>query len=64
VRDKATVLDIDNNGEVLHVEIQQANGETVVGIFELVGWTKAPKDVKARVELELWVPPKVTYPIQ
>jgi uncharacterized protein YuzE len=57
---KAIVLDADDNGKVLHIEIEQPNGETVIGMYELVGWTKAPKDVKAKTERELWVPPKAT----
>ena len=57
---KGKILDVEDNGKVLHVEIEQPNGETVIGIYELVGWTKAPKDVKAKTERELWVPPKAT----
>ena len=60
---KAIILDADDNGKVLHIEIEQPNGETVIGMYELVGWTKPPKDVKAKVELELWVPPKATHKI-
>ena len=57
---KSKILDVEDNGKVLHVEIEQPNGETVIGIYELVGWTKAPKDVKAKKERELWVPTKAT----
>lgn len=63
VGDRAKILDIDDNGEILHVEIRQEDGEMAVGIYELLGWTKAPQKVKAKAELELWVPPKVTQKI-
>ncbi len=56
----ATIRDIDNDGELLHVEIAMADGQIVVGVYELIGWTKPPKDVKQKTERALWVPPKAT----
>lgn len=56
----ATILDGDADGEVLHVEWTTDEGETVVGIYQLMGWTAAPRKVKARFEAALWVPPKET----
>ena len=52
------VLQIDEDANILHAEMKTEDGETVVG------WTTAPKSVKAKAELELWVPPKVSHPIQ
>ncbi|GEM_PF-1747189 len=60
---RGRIQSIDKGGDVIHVELVTENGETVEGIYELIGWTKPPKDVKARVELELWVPPKVEHEI-
>jgi hypothetical protein len=60
---KSKILGVEDNGNFLHIELEQPNGESVIGMYELVGWTKAPKDVKAKVELELWVPPKATHKI-
>jgi hypothetical protein len=59
----AHIRDIDRNGNIVHIELKTADGETVEGVYELIGWTKPPKDVKARVELEIWVPPKATHSI-
>ena len=58
------VLQIDEDATILHAEMKTKDGETVVGVYQLVGWTTAPKSVKAKAELELWVPPKVSHPIQ
>jgi hypothetical protein len=58
------VLQIDEDANILHAEMKTREGETVVGVYQLVGWTTAPKSVKAKAELELWVPPKVSHPIQ
>lgn len=57
------IRDIDRDGTIVHIELETAAGETIEGVYELIGWTKPPKDVKARVELELWVPPKATHTI-
>ncbi len=54
------IFDIENDSEVLHVEIERPDGQTVVGIYELIGWTKPPRDVKQRVEQDIWVPSKQT----
>ena len=54
----AKVLGIEDGGEIVHVEFVTATGETVAGIYELIGWTQAPKAVKLKVEQELWVPQK------
>jgi hypothetical protein len=59
----ARIRDIDRNGDILHIELKTAEGETVEGVYELIGWTKPPKDVKARMELEIWVPHKTAHPI-
>ena len=58
------VLQIDEDANILHAEMKTEDGETVVGVYQLMGWTTAPKAVKAKAELELWVPPKVSHPIQ
>tara|TARA_B110000444_G_scaffold60207_1_gene56036 strand:- start:649 stop:852 length:204 start_codon:yes stop_codon:yes gene_type:complete len=58
------ILQIDDEGNIVHVEMITNDGETVVGVYQLMGWTTAPKAVKAKAELELWVPPKVSHPIQ
>ena len=54
----ATIVDGDTSGDTLHVEWVTDAGETVVGIYELLGWTTAPRKLKSQVEAELWVPPK------
>jgi hypothetical protein len=53
------VMGIEDNGDIIHVEFETENGETVAGIYELIGWTEAPKAVKMAVEQELWVPKKL-----
>jgi hypothetical protein len=58
------ILQIDEEGDFVHLEMTTHGGETVVGVYQLMGWTTAPKAVKAKAELELWVPPKVSHPIQ
>ena len=54
----AKILDGDSDGEMLHVEWTTDTGETVIGIYQLMGWTAAPKKLKSQVEAELWVPKK------
>lgn len=52
------VMGIEDNGDFIHVEFETDRGETVAGIYELIGWTEAPKAVKLAVEQQLWVPQK------
>lgn len=52
----ASVLDIDDGCDILHVEMTTDEGETVVGVYQLIGWTTPPKAIKAEVERDLWVP--------
>jgi hypothetical protein len=52
----ASVLDIDDGGDILHVEMTTEEGETIVGVYQLIGWTTPPKTIKAEVERDLWVP--------
>jgi hypothetical protein len=52
---KGRILASEDDGAVLHIEMETANGETVEGVYELIGWTKPPKDVKTKTEQELWV---------
>lgn len=52
------ICSIDGNGDIIHVELETPDGENVEGIYELIGWTRPPKDVKARTEQHLWVPPR------
>ena len=52
------ICSIDGNGDIIHVELVTSDGETVEGIYELIGWTRPPKDVKARTEQQIWVPPR------
>jgi hypothetical protein len=51
-------MGIEDNGDIIHVEFETDRGETVAGIYELIGWTEAPKAVKLAVEQQLWVPQK------
>lgn len=60
---RGRIRSIDGHGDIIHVELVTPDGETVEGIYELIGWTRPPRDVKARAELELWVPPKVEHKI-
>ena len=60
----AKVQAIDGDGDIIHVEMTNDNGEQIVGVYQLIGWTKPSKKVKAQAELELYVPPKLSYPIQ
>jgi len=55
---RANIVDMDETGEEIHLEWTTDVGETVVGVYQLLGWTVAPKKVKTRTEAELWVPPK------
>lgn len=54
----ATIVDGNENGEEIHLEWTTDSGETVVGVYQLLGWTVAPKKIKAQTEAELWVPRK------
>ena len=58
------VQEIDEDGEIIHVEMRNGEGEHLIGVYQLIGWTKPSKKVKAQAELELYVPPKITHPIQ
>jgi|TARA_B100001540_G_scaffold279449_1_gene268264 hypothetical protein len=60
----AKVQAIDGDGDIIHVEMKNENGEQIVGVYQLIGWTKPSKKVKAQAELELYVPPKLSHPIQ
>ena len=44
--------------QVLHLEWTTDAGETVIGVYQLMGWTTAPRKLKSQVEAELWVPTK------
>jgi len=44
--------------------MKNGEGEHLIGVYQLIGWTKPSKKVKAQAELELYVPPKITHPIQ
>ena len=61
---EAKVQAIDCDGDIVHVEMKNENGEQIVGVYQLIGWTKPSKKVKAQAELELYVPPKISHPIQ
>ena len=58
------VQEIDEDGEIIHVEMKNREGEHLIGVSQLIGWTKPSKKVKTQAELELYVPPKITHPIQ
>ena len=60
----ALVQEIDEDGEIIHVEMKNREGEHLIGVYQLIGWTKPSKKVKTQAELELYVPPKITHPIQ
>ena len=60
----AKVQAIDGDGDIIHVEMKNENGEQIVGVYQLIGGTKPSKKVKAQAELELYVPPKLSHPIQ
>lgn len=60
---RGQIKEIGQDGEILHVEIEMPDGETVVGIYELIGWTTPPKEVKQKTELEIWVPPKASFKV-
>jgi hypothetical protein len=49
----AKILDGDTDGDMLHVEWTTDAGETVVGIYQLMGWTSAPRKQKSQFEAEL-----------
>jgi hypothetical protein len=57
------IIQIDDGGAVLHVELETAEGETIEGVYELIGWTKPPKDVKSKTEQELWINQMATRPV-
>lgn len=60
----ANIQAIEENGDIIHVEMTNEEGEHIVGVYQLLGWTKPPKKVKTQAEVELYVPPKVTHPVQ
>ena len=62
--EKGKILQIDDDANILHAEMKTSDGEIVVGVYQLLGWTSPPKKVKAKAELELWVPAKITHSIQ
>ena len=51
---KRRIVASEDDGSVLHVEIETADGQTVEGVYELIGWTRPPKDVRIRMEEKLW----------
>ena len=53
----AKILDGDADGDILHVEWTTDAGETVVGIYQNLGWTTPPKEKKLQAEVEIWVKP-------
>jgi hypothetical protein len=50
----AKILDGDKEDDTLHIEWTTDSGETVVGIYQLMGWTLPPRKSKAKVEAEIW----------
>ena len=57
---RGRICDIENDGEILHVEIERPDGQIIVGLYELIGWTTPPRDVKQRVEQDIWGPTKTS----
>lgn len=55
---RGRLIEIDRSGDVAHIEMETAEGETVVGVYELIGWTTPPKEVKASTEMAIWTPDK------
>ena len=49
----AKICDGKDNGEVIHVEWTTDAGEAVIGIYQLMGWTKPPRKIKTQFEAEL-----------
>ena len=58
------VQEIDEDGEIIHVEMKNREGEHLIGVYQLIGLTKPSKNVKTQSELELYVPPKISHSIQ
>jgi hypothetical protein len=50
----AKILDGGNDGENIHVEWVTDSGETVIGIYQLMGWTLPPRTSKSKLEAEMW----------
>ena len=51
----AKILDGDADGDILHVEWTTDDGETVVGVYENLGWTTPPMKQKLLTEVKVWV---------
>ncbi len=39
------VQEIDEDGEIIHVEMKNREGEHLIGVYQLIGWTKPSKKV-------------------
>ena len=55
----AKILDGDADGDILHVEWTTDDGETVVGVYENLGWTTPPMKQKLLTEVKVWVKPSM-----
>ena len=42
------VQEIDEDGEIIHVEMKNREGEHLIGVYQLIGWTKPSKKVKTK----------------
>ena len=50
----AKIVDGDTEGDILHVEWTTDSGETVIGVYQLMGWTSPPRSSKSKHEADLW----------
>lgn len=55
---RGRLMEVDSDGNIAHIEMETAEGETVIGVYELIGWTTPPKAVKTKTELAIWAPSK------
>jgi hypothetical protein len=49
------IISVEGEGNVLHAELELSDGQVVEGVYELLGWTRAPKELKLKMEQELWI---------
>ncbi|MBH67271.1 MAG: hypothetical protein CMM58_02850 [Rhodospirillaceae bacterium] len=60
----ARIQAIDGDGEFVHIEMTDHEGEKTVGVYQLLGWTKPSQKIKQQAELQIYAPIKNPHPVQ
>jgi hypothetical protein len=48
-RNKNRITNIEDDGEYIEAQFVRKNGEVVIGVFKLIGWSKAPQAIHDEV---------------